>query len=103
MSAERHHAVEPRRLRRFPYVDANAATYPRSCGRLADRFPPWQRIQGTSTEVEQLPPVALGRPRLGWEIARALARRAMCSAITSTHSPASRTSPPRPSGRACAA
>ena len=41
-------------LRRFQYVDANAATYLEELRvRLADRFPGWQPIQRTGTEVEQ--------------------------------------------------
>ena len=73
-------------LRRFRYVDANAATYLEELRvRLAERFPVWQAIQRTSTEID---PSAGPNTRLiknyleprsavpdwGWEIARALAR-----------------------------
>jgi uncharacterized phage protein gp47/JayE len=62
-------------LRRFQYVDANAATYLEELRvRLADRFPLWQPIQRTSTEVEQYRRPRSAVPDWGWEIARALAR-----------------------------
>ena len=62
-------------LRRFQYVDANAATYLEELRvRLADRFPLWQPIQRTSTEVEQYRQPRSAVPDWGWEIARALAR-----------------------------
>ena len=52
-------------LRRFQYVDANAATYLEELRvRLADRFPLWQPIQRTSTG-RAVPPAAFGGPRLG--------------------------------------
>ena len=51
-----------------------------------------------------VPPAALGRSPTGAGRSRGRSRApAMCSASTSTHSPTSRTWPPRPSGRACAA
>ena len=62
-------------LRRFQYVDANAATYLEEVRvRLADRFPLWQAIQRTSTEVEQYRRPRSAVPDWGWEIARSLAR-----------------------------
>ena len=62
-------------LRRFQYVDANAATYLEELRvRLADRFPLWQPIQRTSTEVEQYRRPRSAVPDWGWEIARSLAR-----------------------------
>ena len=62
-------------LRRFQYVDANAATYLEELRvRLADRFPLWQAIQRTSTEVEQYRRPRSAVPDWGWEIARSLAR-----------------------------
>ena len=62
-------------LRRFQYVDANAATYLEEVRvRLADRFPLWQAIQRTNTEVEQYRRPRSAVPDWGWEIARSLAR-----------------------------
>ena len=62
-------------LRRFQYVDANAATYLEEVRvRLADRFPLWQAIQRTNTEVEQYRRPRSAIPDWGWEIARSLAR-----------------------------
>jgi Baseplate J-like protein len=62
-------------LRRFQYVDANAATYLEELRvRLAERFPLWQAIQRTSTEVEQYRRPRSAVPDWGWEIARSLAR-----------------------------
>ena len=62
-------------LRRFQYVDANAATYlEEERVRLADRFPLWQAIQRTNTEVEQYRRPRSAVPDWGWEIARSLAR-----------------------------
>jgi predicted phage baseplate assembly protein len=62
-------------LRRFQYVDANAATYLEELRvRLAARFPVWQAIQRTSTEAEQYHAPRAAVPDWGWEIARALAR-----------------------------
>ena len=62
-------------LRQFQYVDANAATYLEELRvRLADRFPLWQPIQRTSTEVEQYRRPRSAVPDWGWEIARSLAR-----------------------------
>jgi hypothetical protein len=62
-------------LRRFQYVDANAATYLEELRvRLAGRFPLWQAIQRTSTEVEQYRRPRSAVPDWGWEIARSLAR-----------------------------
>jgi hypothetical protein len=62
-------------LRRFQYVDANAATYLEELRvRLADRFPLWQAIQLTSTEIEQYRRPRSAVPDWGWEIARSLAR-----------------------------
>ena len=40
-------------LKRFRYVDANAATFLEELRvRLAERFPVWQAIQRTSTDVD---------------------------------------------------
>src|SRR5262245_7921423 len=62
-------------LRRFQYVDANAATYLEELRvRLAERFPLWQAIQHTSTEIEQYRRPRSAVPDWGWEIARSLAR-----------------------------
>lgn len=62
-------------LRRFQYVDANAATYLEELRvRLAERFPLWQAIQRTSTEIEQYRRPRSAVPDWGWEIARSLAR-----------------------------
>ena len=62
-------------LRRIQYVDANAATYLEEVRvRLADRFPLWQAIQRTNTEVEQYRRPRSAVPDWGWEIARSLAR-----------------------------
>jgi hypothetical protein len=62
-------------LRRFRYVDANAATYLEELRvRLAERFPVWQAIQPASTEVDQYRAPRSAVPDWGWEIARALAR-----------------------------
>jgi hypothetical protein len=62
-------------LRRLQYVDANAATYLEELRvRLAGRFPQWQAIQRTSTEVEQYRRPRSAVPDWGWEIARSLAR-----------------------------
>jgi hypothetical protein len=62
-------------LRRFRYVDANAATYLEELRvRLAARFPAWQALQPTSTEVDQYSRPRSAVPDWGWEIARALAR-----------------------------
>jgi len=62
-------------LRRFQYVDANAATYLEELRvRLAERFPLWQAIQRTSTEIEQYRRPRSAIPDWGWEIARSLAR-----------------------------
>jgi len=62
-------------LRRFRYVDANAATYLEELRvRLAERFPVWQAIQSTGTEVDQYRRPRSAVPDWGWEIARALAR-----------------------------
>jgi hypothetical protein len=62
-------------LRQFRYVDANAATYLEELRvRLAERFPVWQAIQHTSTEVEQYRAPRSAVPDWGWEIARVLAR-----------------------------
>src|SRR5262245_53014819 len=62
-------------LRRFQYVDANAATYLEELRvRLAGRFPLWQAIQRTSTEIEQYRRPRSAVPDWGWEIARSLAR-----------------------------
>lgn len=62
-------------LRRFQYVDANAATYLEELRvRLAERFPDWQAIQRTSAEIEQYRRPRSAVPDWGWEIARSLAR-----------------------------
>ena len=62
-------------LRRFQYVDANAATYLEELRvRLAERVPPWQAFQRTSTEVERYRAPRSAVPDWGWEIARSLAR-----------------------------
>lgn len=69
-------------LRRFRYVDANAATLLEELRvRLAGRFPIWQAIQRAGTEaapsaelIEQYLAPRSAVPDWGWEIARALAR-----------------------------
>jgi len=69
-------------LRRFRYVDANAATYLEELRvRLAERFPIWQAIQRAGTEApsnaeltDQYLAPRSAVPDWGWEIARALAR-----------------------------
>src|SRR5262245_20295119 len=73
-------------LRRFRYVDANAATYLEELRiRLAERFPVWQAIQRTGAAVdtsaasntrliEQYLAPRSAVPDWGWETARALAR-----------------------------
>lgn len=61
-------------LRRFQYVDANAATYLEELRvRLAERFPLWQAVQ-RSAEIEQYRRPRSAVPDWGWEIARSLAR-----------------------------
>ena len=62
-------------LRRFQYVDANAATYLEELRvRLAERFKVWQAIQRTGTEIERYRAPRSAVPDWGWEIARSLAR-----------------------------
>ncbi len=69
-------------LRRFRYVDANAASYLEELrARLAERFPIWQAIQRAGSEpasnaelTEQYLAPRSAIPDWGWEIARALAR-----------------------------
>jgi hypothetical protein len=62
-------------LRRFRYVDANAALTSKSGSGFAARFPVSGRlIQRTSTEVDRYHEPRSAVPDWGWEIARALAR-----------------------------